>query len=574
MTLPKHLDIATLRQLYGTGAVTPLDLVEEALARCDSYADKAVWISRVPHDEVRAAARALTRPTPDQQLWGIPFAVKDNIDCAGMETTAACPAFAYRAARDAVTVAKLKAAGAILIGKTNLDQFATGLNGTRSPYGAPRSVFDPAYISGGSSSGSAVAVAAGLVSFALGTDTAGSGRVPAAFNDLVGIKPTRGLLSASGLVPACRSLDCITVLALTVGEGEEVRLIAQGVDTTDPFSRRDRPRALPAARWRFGVLAPEEREFFGDDDRARLYEAAIARMTDLGGQAVTIDYRPFREAAALLYEGPWVAERLAALEEFIATHEADLDPTVATIITGARKFSGADAFRGIYRLEALRHETEGQWEKMDFFLLPTAPTIYTVDAMRADPLRLNARLGLYTNFVNLLDGCAVAVPAGFDSRGLPFGVSLIAPSFHDSALAEIADRFHRASPISLFVVGAHLAGMPLNHELRARGARLQQSCRTAPDYRLFALSSTRPGLLRAPGFKGPGIEGEIWTLTPDAFGSFIARIPAPLGIGRVTIENGSEVMGFLVEAHAVVGLRDITEFGGWRRYLLEQKPHT
>jgi len=438
-------DIAHLREAYRAHRLTPADVAVEALRRISAYRDPAVWIMRVPEEAVIARATALSNSDAESlPLFGIPFAVKDNIDCAGLPTTAACPAFAYTPSTDATVVKRLTAAGAILLGKTNLDQFATGLVGTRSPYGAPRSVFDSRYISGGSSSGSAVAVAAGLVAFALGTDTAGSGRVPAAYNNIVGLKPTRGLIGTSGVVPACRSLDCVSILAHSVGDAAEVFSVAEHFDPVDVYSRSTARRALPQERFRLGILASEDREFFGERECAELYEAAIVRCAALGGEPVEIDFAPFRRAGALLYEGAWIAERLAALKEFIASHENEMDPTVRTIISGARRFSASDAFESQYRLEAARREADAQWARMDVFLLPTAPAHYTVDEVNADPIALNTRLGRYTNFVNLLDCCAIAVPAGFRGNGLPFGVTLIAPAFSDESLAVIADRFQSA----------------------------------------------------------------------------------------------------------------------------------
>ncbi|MFG1478012.1 allophanate hydrolase [Xanthobacter sp. V4C-4] len=593
--LPDMLDISTLEAGYAAGAFTPLDLIEEVIRRLNAGTDPAVWISRFSDDELRAVARALvaeggreTRP-----LWGIPCAVKDNIDVKGLATTAACPAFAYTPERDAVAVARLKAAGALVIGKTNLDQFATGLNGTRSPYGAPRSVFDPAYVSGGSSSGSAVAVASGQVAFSLGTDTAGSGRVPAAFNNLVGVKPTKGLVPNTGLVPACRSLDCISVFGLTAADATRVRRVIEGPDAADAYSRAAAPRPLPLERFRFGVLDPSERFFDGDGEAEALYDASIVRLTALGGTAVEIDYAPFRDCASLLYGGPWVAERLAAVETFFAAHADAMDPSVRAIIAGAQAFSAVDAFRGAYALEAYRRATDAQWAKMDVLLLPTAPRIVTVADMQADPIGLNAMLGRYTNFVNLLDCCGVAVPAGFRADGLPVGVTLIAPAFCDEALAVLADRLHRSAGtgtghdraaalpeaarlapgadglVPLVVVGAHLSGMPLNGDLLDAGAVLLKSCRTAPDYRLHALPGTvppKPGLVRVPGSAGPGIAVEVWGLPPLAFAAFVAAIPAPLGIGKVTLDDGTAASGFLCEAHAVAGAEDITAFGGWRAW--------
>jgi allophanate hydrolase len=418
-------EIAGINQAYYERRLSPVDVAAEALKRIAAYPDPAVWITRVPGDEVMARAEALAQRQKDVEFWslhGVPFAVKDNIDCAGLPTTAGCPAFAYTPAQNAHVVERLLAAGAILMGKTNLDQFATGLVGTRSPYGAPRSVFDKRYISGGSSSGSAVAVAAGLVAFALGTDTAGSGRVPAAFNNIVGLKPTRGLVSTRGVVPACRSLDCVSIFAHTAGDAWKVRSGMGGHDAGDDYSRRwDDPRHLPQETPRFGVLSPSEREFFGDDQNARLYARAIARMEALGGIKVEIDFSAFRKAGALLYEGGFVAERLAALKAFVATHGHEMDKSVHAIVTGASHLSAVDAFESQYALARHRRAAEAEWAKMDVLLLPTAPTQYTVNEVNADPLALNRRLGHYTNFVNLLDCAAIAVPAGFRNDGLPFG---------------------------------------------------------------------------------------------------------------------------------------------------------
>jgi allophanate hydrolase len=594
---PAFLDLASVQAAYASGA-TPLDLVEEVLARIDAYPDPAVFITRTTADDLRAAARDLLARAPavnSLPLWGVPFAVKDNIDVAGLPTTAACPAFLYHPETDAAAVAKLRAAGALVIGKTNLDQFATGLNGTRSPYGAPRSVFSPDHVSGGSSSGSAVAVAAGLASFSLGTDTAGSGRVPAAFNNIVGIKPTPGLVSNVGLVPACRSIDVITVFAGTVGDGVTVRRIMDGYDPADPFSTPAMQVQLPATGLRIGVLSAEEREFYGNEAYAALYDAAIDRARALGAQIVPFDYAPFRQAADLLYNGPFVAERLAAVKEFLATNAADFDPTVRTIIEGAHAYDAVDAFEGIYRLEALRQQTRAAWEELDVLMLPTAPTTYTVDEMRAEPILRNGHFGRYTNFANLFGYAAIAVPAGFDAEGgLPSGVTLFGPAFSDDALASLADALHRAAKagmgrektadlpevsrvaepddglVPIVVVGAHLTGMPLNHQLTGPGGRLVRTCRTAGDYRMFVLPDSvprKPGLIRSPGFEGAGLDVEVWRITPEAFGTFVQNIPSPLGIGKLTLDDGSVLSGFLCEAHAIVGAREITDLGGWRAYV-------
>ncbi|OYQ37417.1 allophanate hydrolase [Niveispirillum lacus] len=578
--LPEKLTVQNLTDLYRAGAANPVTVIDAVLERLAANPDPAAWISVVPADQLRAEAAALTAQgyDPAKPLWGIPFAAKDNIDAGGLPTTAACPAFAYHPAGDSTVVAKLRAAGAILVGKTNLDQFATGLNGTRSPYGAPGCVFNTDYISGGSSSGSAVVVARGQVAFALGTDTAGSGRVPAAFNDLVGIKPSKGLLSTNGLVPACRSQDCITVLSHDVADGDLVRRIAEGFDAADPFSRPAQTRPLRLSGFRFGVLTGTEKEFLGDHAAEVLYDGAVERLVSLGGTAVPFDYKPLRECAHLLYGGPWVAERLAAIEEFFEGQADAMDPTVRSIIAGAQSKTAVEAFVGHYSLAFYTQEIARLWADVDLLLLPTTPTIYTVADMLADPVRLNSNLGRYTNFVNLLDCAAVAVPAGFRPNGLPFGVTLVGPAFTDPGLAVLASRLHGKGEIMptvpadwlpIVVVGAHLSGMPLNHELTSVGGVKLADVRTAPDYRFYALAGTvppKPGLVREPGFVGPGIVAEEWALPPAAFGQFVARIPAPLGVGKVTLEDGRQVTCFLCESHALTGATDITGFGGWRAY--------
>ncbi len=588
--LPRMLTLAALKAAYDAGA-TPLEVIEEVIARRNALADPAVFITPASDDDLRAAARAVAAGDRNLPLYGIPFAVKDNIDVAGLPTTAACPAYAYRPAADATVIARLRAAGAIVIGKTNLDQFATGLNGTRSPYGAPRSVFDADYVSGGSSSGSAVAVASGLCVFALGTDTAGSGRVPAAFNNLVGIKPTPGLVPSTGVVPACRSVDVVTVFAGDVAEAAAIRRVMDGRDPADPFSRKARPVALPA-RLRIGVLAGAEREFFGNAGVEALYDAAITRAEALGATILPFDYAPFREAAALLYDGPWVAERLAAVEDFLAASPDAFDPTVRAIIEGARGRTAVEAFRGRYRLEALMQAVAPVWDAVDVLLLPTSPTTCTVEAMLAEPVRRNSEFGRYTNFANLMGLAAIAVPAGFGPSGLPAGVTLIGPGFSDDALVPFAAAMHAAAAcgmgidrtaaiaaapapvvpegwMPIAVVGAHLTGMPLNPELTGPGGVLLKATRTARDYRLYALPGTvppKPGMIRSPGFDGPGIAVEVWALPAAAFGAFVARIPAPLGVGKVALEGGDSVTGFLCEAHALEGAEDITHFGGWRAW--------
>jgi len=574
------LTIAELRKDYLNGTRRHADVIAEIFALIREEGLAPIWISLA--DEAAAIDRA-ENVDPALPLAGVPFAVKDNIDVQGMHTTAACPSFARRAERSATVVKRLLDAGAILIGKTNMDQFATGLVGTRTPFGACSSVFDSRYISGGSSSGSAVAVARELCAFSLGTDTAGSGRVPAAFNNLVGMKPTRGLISTSGVVPACRSLDCVSIFASSAGDARLVWNLARGLDAADPYSRTLSP-AAEAAPWlggpfRFGVPDDSDLQFFGDSEAEELFAGAIERLCDLGGIRTTIDFTAFRETAALLYSGPWVAERFAAVGQHVRSQPHHVNLTVAEIIMSGARYTAEDTFRALYRLEELKRRAAVEWSRMDVLLLPTAGTIYTIDAVDADPIRLNSNLGYYTNFVNLMDLAAIALPAGFRSTALPFGVSLIGPAFSDSALMTLGQRFlNEACAISgevpgcvrLAVVGAHLEGQPLNHQLTDRGARLARRCRTSPDYRLFALAGTappKPGLIRQPEFEGPGIEVEVWNMPEAAFGGFVASVPEPLAIGNIRLESGEWVKGFVCEPLGLIRATEITHFGGWKNYL-------
>jgi allophanate hydrolase len=549
--------------------------------RLESAPLRPVWISLVPREASLAQARAIENAS-DLPLAGATFAIKDNIDVVGMPTTAGCPAYAYTPSVSATVVQRLQDAGAILIGKTNLDQFATGLVGARSPFGACSSVFDDRYISGGSSSGSAVAVASGLVTFSLGTDTAGSGRVPAAFNGLIGLKPTRGLLSTAGVVPACRTLDCVSIFATTVRQAYDVWRVAKGPDSRDPFSRTLRP-GEDAAPWlkstfRFGVPADGQLEFFGDEEARSLYWDAVLRIEQLGGKRVEIDLAAFRRAADLLYEGPWLAERLAAIQAFLESQPEEMNPVVRSIIAGAQRYSAVDAFSGTYRLQELVRAAGEQWAGMDVLVLPTAGTIYTHQEVAANPVELNKNLGYYTNFVNLMDLAAVAVPAGFRSNGLPFGISVIGKTYSDEALLDLAHRYlggdvplvdKAPGCVDLAVVGAHLSGQTLNWQLTERGARLRGTYKTEPGYRLFSLHGTspqKPGLVRDAAFSGPGIEVEVWTVPENEFGGFVAAVPPPLAIGSVVLASGERVSCFVCEPFAIAGGTEITSFGGWRAY--------
>ena len=590
------LDLTRLKAAYATGVLSPSRLVDALLPRLVASDGDAVWIARLPADTLRARAATLETMPPAERgpLWGVPFAAKDNIDVAGLPTTAACPAFAYTPKRSATVIDRLVAAGAILVGKTNLDQFATGLVGVRSPYGVPRNPFDAAFIPGGSSSGSGVAVSAGLVSFALGTDTAGSGRVPAAFTNIVGLKPTKGMIPTRGVVPACRSLDCVSIFALTAADAASVLEVAGGFDPADPFSRAEVQRpGRGFAGLRIGILKADQREFFGDQAASDIYNAALERASALGAELIEVDLAPFLVAAELLYAGPWVAERTAAVGEFLAARPDAFWPTTRAVIETGRRFSAVDAFTGQYRLAELARAAATVWGKVDVLLLPTTPTIYRVDELAAEPILLNSRLGTYTNFVNLLDLCALALPGGFRPDGMPLGITLMAPAWHDHMLAGLGQAWQRATglalgasgatlpdepdvglpgshEVELAVVGAHLSGGPLNHELLSADARLLRTTRTANCYRLYALAGTqppKPGMVRGPGEAGDGIEVEVWALPVPAFGALVARIPPPLAIGTVELADGSRVKGFLCEDHAIDAAGDITAHGGWRAYL-------
>jgi allophanate hydrolase len=586
MKSPLDLGVHALRSAYAAGTLDVGQVIDEVLARIAAAGDDKVWISRVADDELRAQAAQLQarRGEIDKlPLFGIPFAVKDNIDVAGLATTAACPGFAYKPERSAEVARRLVESGAIVIGKTNLDQFATGLVGVRSPYGVPRNPFDASFIPGGSSSGSAVAVAAGLVSFALGTDTAGSGRVPAAFNNIVGLKPTPGLVSNDGSVPACRSLDCMSVFALSCADADAVlKVLAE-------------PRASQAIgqSFRFGVLGAADAEFFGDETYAALYAHAIARFEAMGGTAVEIDYAPFHAAAELLYSGPWVAERTAAVGAFIeSVGEADVWLATREIILRGRKYSAVDAFEGQYKLAAYKTRADAQWQDLAFLMLPTAGTIHRVADIEREPMLHNIRLGRYTNFVNFFGLSALALPAGFRPDGLPFGITLIGRPNAERALLAFGARWQRAMPLPLgktksrlppadcdptvvedrlpiAVVGSHMSGLPLNRELTELGGRFEWADRTAPFYRFYVMAGGppyRPGLVRVSQ-DGAAIELEVWSLPTEKVGAFLRRIPAPLGLGRVGLADGSTITGFLCESHATEGARDITRLGGWRTYL-------
>ena len=591
--------IAEIVAAHRSGAMSPVQTVARSLARIRDHNDPAIFISQRAEADALAEAEALSKKDPALlPLYGIPVAVKDNIDAAGLATTAACPAFSYLPARDSTAVAKLREAGAIVIGKTNLDQFATGLVGVRSPYGIPGNPMRGDLIPGGSSSGSAVAVSAGLVPLALGTDTAGSGRVPAMLNNIVGLKPSLGLISTSGVVPACRTLDCVSIFSLTVDDAMTALAAMAGPDAADPYSR-SRPLAQMTeypAKLRLGVPRDGQLIFFGDKVSEQAYGKALQRWTALGATLVEFDLEPFYETARLLYEGPWVAERYLVIRDLLASSPEAIHPVTREITIAGARLSAADTFAALYRLQALRRVADRAFERIDALVLPTAPTAYSTAQVLANPVELNSRLGTYTNFVNLLDLCGLALPASIRSDDIPFGITLLAPAGQDAQLASIGRVFHadtklkmgaRSLPqpplaalpakptgdeITIAVVGAHLSGMALNGELKALDGRLLEAASTTPDYRLYALATTppKPGMLRVAAGTGTPIAVELWALSAANFGKFVAAIPPPLSIGTVRLADGRGIKGFLVEAADVGTARDISSFGGWRAFMAEK----
>ncbi len=585
--------LSSLRAAYLAG-LKPRDVIKEVYQRIEAANDPGIFIHLAPMSDVLAAAEALGTYDPALPLWGIPFAVKDNIDVVDMPTTCACPAFEYMPSVDALVVAKLREAGALPVGKTNLDQFATGLVGVRTPYPVPRNAIDPEIVPGGSSGGSGVVVARGIVSFSLGTDTAGSGRVPAALNNIVGLKPSLGALSATGMVPACRTLDTMSIFALTVEDAFSVYRAAIGYDAADAYSRRFPAPALVAsgAGMAIGVPDATTREFFGDVTQAHSFDATIETLEAMGHRIVPLDFSPLYQIAAMLYEGAWVAERYAATEVMMKDRSESVLPVTRQIIGKAEQLSAADAFKGFYRLMDLKRAAEPMLAGIDMLCVPTVPCFFTVDDLGADPFRPNSRLGTYTNFVNLMDMCGIAVPVRRRSDGRPGNVTVLAPAGQDGRIAGLASALQaqaavmlgatgwpyqpREAPkpaaapdeIAVAMVGAHMRGLPLNHEVTRLGGRFLYEGTTAPEYRLYALAGgppTRPGLVRDAG--GASIALEVWALPLSRFGEFMAGIPSPLGIGTVRLASDDTVKGFLCETAGLGGAEEITALGGWKNYL-------
>ena len=590
------LRLDALRAAYLDGRTTPRQLIAALHAQAEALnPEYRLFIHLLSAEELEPYLDALDGQDPAAlPLYGVPFAIKDNIDLAGVPTTAACPAFAFVPEHSATVVAQLIALGAVPLGKTNLDQFATGLNGTRSPYGECRNSVHPDYPSGGSSSGSSLAVALGLASFALGTDTAGSGRVPAALNNLVGLKASKGLISTAGVVPACRTLDCVTFFTATAREASQLLALTARLDPRDQYSRANPlwndASAFGAPRpFRFGV--PQQLEFLGCPESPALFAATIEQLKAIGGEPVAIDFAPFLEAARLLYEGPWVAERYSVAGDLIAAQPEAVLPVIRAVLHKAPDASAVDAFRAQYRLQALKAICDRIMAEVDCVLTPAYPRPVTLAELHAEPVARNSELGWYTNFMNMLDYAAVAVPAGFMANGLPWGVTLFGRVFTDQYLLGLADALQRRTGLPLaggramdlpapsavarsdrarlVVCGAHLDGLALNWQLRQRGGRLLEATRSAPAYRLYALAGgppLRPGMLRvAEG--GAAIAVEVWELPSAELGSFLTGIPAPLGLGKVELEDGRWETGFICDAYGLAGAEDITAFGGWRAWL-------
>ena len=594
-----NLTINQLHQNYLNDDFTPEQLVKYILEQASKRLNDNCWIHLMSLEEIQPYIDALKNKIPDNlPLYGIPFAIKDNIDLIGIPTTAACDAYTYTATKTAHVVERLINAGAIPIGKTNLDQFATGLVGTRSPYGETHNAFNSDYISGGSSSGSAVVVSQGLVTFSLGTDTAGSGRVPAAFNNILGMKPTRGLISCSGVVPACKSLDCVALFATTTVDLEKIFTVCDDFDPNDPYTRKNtkinsRP-TLPTVNEQFTFAVPKQAQlkYFGNKEYEKLFSNTIAQLETLGGKKIEIDYNLFNEAALLLYQGPWVSERYIACQPLIDEQPDTLLDVTRGIIEQGRDKTAVDVYQSQYKINACKLKTDEIMSRCDFLLTPTTGTHYRIDEINNNPVELNSNLGYYTNYMNLLDYASIAVPAGLTTTGLPFGVTFVSYALKDKQLLAYAQMLQQDNNLNLgatqwetpsveqniindseytniVVCGAHMENLPLNHQLTDRGASLIKACSSATNYKLVALPGGppyRPGMLRVEK-GGKAIEVEVWSLPIDQLGEFLKNIPHPLGLGMVELDNGKWETGFICESYIEEQATDISHFGGWRQYL-------
>lgn len=589
---------------YHSGVITPKNHIDNLLKVIRKNINESIdsaWISIATDDNIASQLRNLEslakeKAITDLPLYGIPFAIKDNIDALGWKTTVACPDFMFEPNKNATVVKKLLDAGAILIGKTNLDQFATGLVGTRSPYGIVPNTFNPKFVSGGSSSGSASVVARGLVCFSLGTDTAGSGRIPAAFNNIVGTKPTPGLVSTEGVFPACKSIDCVSIMTLTAADADIVLNVAKSTEHDKALETQFHPRSTPISNFinpiRIGI--PISCQFLDNGQYQEAFTEALQIAKGLNVEFVPVDIDSFVKAGKLLYDGPWVSERFAVTEDFLNSNPNAFDTSVRQIILSGAPYSAAQGFRAIYQLKELEIETKKSWSKCDVILVPSAPNHPTIEDLKNHPIVKNSELGMYTNFVNLLRLCAIAVPSGFTKTGLPFGITLIAQEGSDNALLKLASQWQVLFELSLgisnikgtseehtileatkndvtqiAVVGAHLSGLPLNWQLTERRSRLVKVCKTAKSYRLFALPNThppKPGLIKCPS-DGVSIELEVYEMPSNQLGSFLNLIPPPLGLGNIELEDGSLVKGFICEQYAVHEAQDISNLGGWKSYI-------
>jgi len=597
------MSITGLRKLYSDGDLTPAALMEAIREKAGSLESHNIYIHLLSAEQCQPFLDSLANKNPEETpLWGIPFTLKDNIDLADIPTTAACEAFTYTPGKSATAVQRLLAAGAIPVGKANLDQFATGLNGTRSPWGPCRNSFDPDYVSGGSSAGSAVSVACGLSSFSLGTDTAGSGRVPAGFNNLIGLKPSRGLVPATGVVPACQSLDCVSIFSFNSDDANLVLGVAEGFDDEDPYSRvnvfdnKVQTYGCHEGDLKVAVLKEKDLRFFGDDTYRKAYQDTLATLAASGFELVEIDYDEFNEVALLLYEGPWVSERYIATSPLIQDNPEAINDTVRAIIEPGGTPHATELFKAEYRLHKLKQKCLKALIGFDCLLTPSSGRHFSIEEMLADPILHNSELGYYTNFVNLLDLAAVSVPASITKAGRPFGITLVGDTYSDRLLLSIANRIQRLLPLPLgaldieqppleslstannrftdiVVCGAHMQELPLNYQLTGRGATLKETAKTTPDYALYRLpgdSLLRPALVRDAN-EGASIEVEVWSIPTRELGSFVSQIPAPLGIGKISISDGRMITGFICEEGGVTGAENISSHGGWRAYIAQSR---
>ena len=601
----QNMTLNALQESYRNGELDPHVFLTEKLQQAKNDQTN-IWLATISDAQLKEMLAVLSTKSIDElPLYGVPFAIKDNIDLSLLPTTAGCEAYRYQPQESAQIVKLLIEAGAIPLGKTNLDQFATGLVGVRSPWGAVKNSFNPEYVSGGSSAGSAVAVANGQVSFSLGTDTAGSGRVPAALNNIVGLKATKGLLSCTGVVPACKSLDCVTLFANSVDDLNLLLDVSAKLDSSDCYSRANTiensstyysPNNSLVSK-KIGVPKTEQLAFFGNDSAQTLFANSVEQLKKAGAEVVTINFQPFLDAAKLLYEGPWVAERYAAIEEFFVKDPKQCLPVIETIIGGATEHSAVNTFKAMYKLQAFKVECDAILAELDLVITPTAGSAYTIAEVEADPIQLNSNLGYYTNFMNLLDYAALAVPAGFLDSGLPFGVTLFGPAFSDRLLLSVGAQLQQINnfklgateyalpklinktiskiamdgEIDIAVCGAHLTGFPLNTQLTERGGVLVKACSTSADYRFYALAGGppfRPGLIRAKANDtGVAIDVEVWRLPLTELGSFLQGIAQPLGLGKVELDDGSWVTSFICEGYAIEDAIDISKFGSWKAYM-------